>query len=193
MTIFLCDSSTSETISPIDNDRWSEWLRGTCFDSRYHFTFISTQVNMSQVPEQATKATGDWSQLLRDKVVFVTGAGGAIGSAIAETCAVHGARVAVADVNRAAADQTVAKIVSEHADKKDDVISIELDVTDEVAIQSAVQRVVEKWKTIDVLVNKYVKDFKMLINRSCFPLLLVPRYSHLVQSKMSQQKHGRKC
>jgi NADP-dependent 3-hydroxy acid dehydrogenase YdfG len=35
------------------------------------------------------------------------------------------------------------------------VIAIELDVTDEQAIQNAVKSVVDKWNTIDVLVNKY--------------------------------------
>ncbi|CAF1176692.1 unnamed protein product [Adineta ricciae] len=108
---------------------------------------------MSIVPEQATKASGDWSQLLREKVVFVTGAGGAIGSAIAQTCALHGARVVVADVKKEAADKTVTKFLEEHVDMKDNVISIELDVTNEENIQNAVKHVVEKWKTIDVLIN----------------------------------------
>ncbi|UJR23855.1 hypothetical protein I4U23_026830 [Adineta vaga] len=108
---------------------------------------------MSIVPEQATKPTGDWSQLLRDKIVFVTGAGGAIGSAIAHTCALHGARVVIADIKKDAADQTVTKILNEHADKKDNVMSVELDVTKEEDIQKVVKNVVEKWKTIDVLIN----------------------------------------
>ena len=51
---------------------------------------------MSTAPEQATKPSDDWSKLLLNKVVFVTGAGGAIGASIAQTCALHGARVAVA-------------------------------------------------------------------------------------------------
>ena len=113
---------------------------------------------MSIVPEQATKASGDWSQLLREKVVFVTGAGGAIGSAIARTCALHGARVVVADVKKEAADKTVTEFLEEHTDMKDNVISIELDVTNEESIQNAVKHVVEKWKTIDVLINKYENE-----------------------------------
>ncbi len=46
---------------------------------------------ISAAPEQASKPSGDWSRLLLDKVVFVTGAGGAIGAPIAQACAAHGA------------------------------------------------------------------------------------------------------
>ena len=112
---------------------------------------------MSTAPEQATKPSGNWSQLLLNKVVFVTGAGGAIGASIAQTCALHGARVVVADVNKTAADEVVQKVISDHESTKDSIIAIELDVTNEEAIQNAVKTVVEKWNTIDVLVNKYVK------------------------------------
>ncbi|CAF0757389.1 unnamed protein product [Rotaria sordida] len=108
---------------------------------------------MATIPEQASKASGDWSRLLVDKVVFVTGAGGAIGSTIAQTCALHGARVVVADVNKNTADETVTKMINEDANKKDYMMSIELDVTNEQSIQNAVKSVVDKWNTIDILVN----------------------------------------
>ena len=109
---------------------------------------------MSALPEQASKSSGDWSRLLVNKVVFVTGAGGGIGSAIAHTCALHGASVAIGDINKKAADDVVTKIINEDSTKKDQVIAIELDVTDEASIQNAVASVVDRWKTIDVLVNK---------------------------------------
>jgi NAD(P)-dependent dehydrogenase (short-subunit alcohol dehydrogenase family) len=111
---------------------------------------------MSAAPEQATKPSGDWSRLLLNKVVIVTGAGGGIGSVIAHTCASHGARVLVADINKKAADEVVAKIISEDETKKDYLIAIELDVTNEQSIENAVKIVVNKWNTVDVLVNKYV-------------------------------------
>ena len=109
---------------------------------------------MATVSEQTTKPSGDWSRLLTDKVVFVTGAGGAIGASIAQTCALHGARVVVADVNKTAADEVVAKIIGGDTNKNDYAMAIELDVVDEQAIQNAVKTVVDKWNTIDVLVNK---------------------------------------
>lgn len=109
---------------------------------------------MATGSQQTMKPSGDWSRLLADKVVFVTGAGGAIGASIARTCALHGARVVVADINKVAADEVVAKIIAEDTIKSDDVMAIELDVVDEQAIQNAVKTVVDKWNTIDVLVNK---------------------------------------
>jgi NAD(P)-dependent dehydrogenase (short-subunit alcohol dehydrogenase family) len=114
---------------------------------------------MATVPEQATKPSGDWSQLLKDKVVIVTGAGGGIGSVIAETCVLHGARVVVADVNKKAADTVVAKIVNADSTRQEYVLALELDVSDEQSIENGVKGVVEKWNTVDVLVNKYVTYF----------------------------------
>lgn len=111
---------------------------------------------MATAPEQASKASGDWSRLLTNKVVLVTGAGGGIGSAIAHTCVLHGARVVVADINKQAADDVVKKIVGEDATREDYAMSAGLDVTDEQSIESVVKTVVEKWSTVDVLVNKYV-------------------------------------
>jgi NAD(P)-dependent dehydrogenase (short-subunit alcohol dehydrogenase family) len=109
---------------------------------------------MSAAPEQASKASGDWSRLLPNKVVIITGAGGGIGSAIAHTFVLHGARVLVADVNKKAADEVVTKITNEDETRKDYVMAIELDVTDEQSIQNAVKTVLDKWNTVDVLVNK---------------------------------------
>lgn len=110
---------------------------------------------MSTISEQASRPSGDWSRLLTGKVVFVTGAGGAIGATIAQTCVLHGARVAAGDIDKKAADETVAKMINEDASRKDFMIAIEVDVANEKSIQNAVQLVVDKWNTIDVLVNKY--------------------------------------
>lgn len=109
---------------------------------------------MATAPEQATKPSGDWSRLLPNKVVIVTGAGGGIGSVIAETFALHGARVVVADVNKNAAEEVVKKILTDDETKKDSVLALELDVSNEQSVQSVVQTVVDKWNTVDVLVNK---------------------------------------
>jgi hypothetical protein len=51
---------------------------------------------MSGAPEQASKPSGDWSRLLQNKVVIITGVDGDIVSAIAHTCVLHGACVVVA-------------------------------------------------------------------------------------------------
>ena len=99
-------------------------------------------------------ASNNWSQILSDKVVFITGAGGGIGSAIAQTCFLQGARVAVTDVNKAAADKTVAEILADQNEKESDrILSLELNTVDEKAIEQAVKQVVDKWGTIHVLAN----------------------------------------
>ncbi len=123
---------------------------------------------MSTAPDQATKPSGDWSQLLANKVVIVTGAGGGLGSAIVHACALHGARVLVADINKKAADEVVAKIISEDETRKDYLISIELDVANEQSIENAVKTVVDKWNTVDVLVNKYDNYLMKINNIDCF-------------------------
>ncbi|CAF1415787.1 unnamed protein product [Adineta ricciae] len=94
-----------------------------------------------------------WSQVLQDKVVFITGAGGGIGSAIAKTSALHGARVVVSDVNKTSADKVVENIIETDEQQSDRVLSLELDTVNEQAIEQAVKVVVEKWGTIHVLVN----------------------------------------
>jgi NAD(P)-dependent dehydrogenase (short-subunit alcohol dehydrogenase family) len=129
-------------------------------ETKYIRRVLSTITTMFSLSEKIATASGDWSHLLHDKVVFITGAGGGIGSAISLTCALHGARVAVSDVDKAAADNVAATIIGSkdgEVEKTDRVISLELDTVDEQAIQKAVKMVVDKWGTIDVLVNTYVQ------------------------------------
>ncbi len=97
-----------------------------------------------------------WSQILLDKVVFITGAGGGIGSAISRTCALHGARIVVSDINKSAADKVVADILENQNEISERIMSLELGTVDEQAIEQAVKKVVDKWGTIHVLVNVYV-------------------------------------
>jgi NAD(P)-dependent dehydrogenase (short-subunit alcohol dehydrogenase family) len=102
------------------------------------------------------EASNKWSQILQDKVVFITGAGGGIGSAISQTCALQGARVVVSDINISAADKVVADILENENQESDRIMSLELDTVDEQAIEQAVKKVVDKWGTIHILVNAYV-------------------------------------
>ena len=94
-----------------------------------------------------------WSKILLDKVVFITGAGGGIGSAIVRTAALQGARVVVSDINKAASDKVVEAMISDDDNLKDRLISLQLDTVSEEAIQQAVKHVVDVWGTVDVLVN----------------------------------------
>ncbi|CAF0869037.1 unnamed protein product [Didymodactylos carnosus] len=100
--------------------------------------------------DQSSKPNGDWTNLLRNKVVFLTGGGGHIGRSIAHTCFLHGAKVVVGDVNLQAANDTTKQISAENQDR---LLSVHLDVTDENSIKHAVKVGVDKWNAIDILVN----------------------------------------
>ncbi|CAF0789855.1 unnamed protein product [Adineta ricciae] len=108
---------------------------------------------MSSIDENNCKAMNGWFQVLQEKVVFIVGAAGGIGSAICQVCVSQGARVVIADVDKVAADQLLMKLRGDNEQIADRLISLQLDVTDEQAIEKAVQAVVDKWNTISVLIN----------------------------------------
>ena len=83
---------------------------------------------------------------LKDKVALVTGGARGIGAAIVERYVAEGARVAVADVNLAAAQETAAR----HGER---ALPVALDVAKTASIEAAVESVVSRWGAIDVLVN----------------------------------------
>jgi NAD(P)-dependent dehydrogenase (short-subunit alcohol dehydrogenase family) len=80
---------------------------------------------------------------LEDKVALVTGAAQGIGNAIAKGLAAEGARIAVADLNRA----------EEAAEEFVDGIGLTADVADEAQVERMAQEVVERFGRIDILVN----------------------------------------
>jgi 3-hydroxybutyrate dehydrogenase len=86
---------------------------------------------------------------LKDKVAIVTGAASGIGKEIAQTYAREGAKVAIADLNRDAADATAAEIKRGGGQ----AMGIAMDVTDENAVSSGVAAVVAAYGGVDVLVS----------------------------------------
>ena len=83
---------------------------------------------------------------LTGKVAMVTGGARGIGSAIVDRYVAEGARVAVADISLAQAQETAAR----HGDK---AFAVEVDVTKIASIESAVATVASRWGGIDILVN----------------------------------------
>ena len=86
---------------------------------------------------------------LKDKVAIVTGAASGIGKQIAVTYAREGARVAVADLNAAAAEAAAAEIRAAGGQ----AMGVAMDVTDEDAVNQGVAQVVAAWGGVDVLVS----------------------------------------
>ena len=86
---------------------------------------------------------------LKGNVAIVTGAASGIGREIARTYAREGARVAIADLNRGAAEQTAAELNREGAE----ALAVTVDVTDEQQVDAAVAAVVSAWGGVDILVS----------------------------------------
>ncbi len=77
----------------------------------------------------------------QDKVIIVTGAGRGLGRAYAERLASEGARVAIAEIDAAAASGTAAEIRGHGAD----AIFIETDVSSKEGTEAMAARVLETW------------------------------------------------
>ena len=86
---------------------------------------------------------------LAGKTAYVTGAASGIGLAIAELYAREGAKVAIADLNQAAADAAATKIKG--AGGK--AIGLAVDVSNEQQVDSTVDRAAQEFGGIDILVS----------------------------------------
>ncbi len=83
---------------------------------------------------------------LAGKVAIITGAAGGIGAATSRLFAARGAQVALADVNRAAAQAVAAEIGTA-------ALPVELDLAQEHSIRSMIATVLDRFGRIDVLNN----------------------------------------
>jgi D-sorbitol dehydrogenase (acceptor) len=94
---------------------------------------------------------------LKDKVALVTGGARGIGAAIADRHVAGGARVAVADISLADAEETEAR----HGDR---AVAVALDVTKAASIEAAVESVVQRWGGVDILVyNAAIFDMAPIV------------------------------
>ena len=83
------------------------------------------------------------------KIAIVTGGGGGIGGAIVRRFAQEGARLAVADIDAAAAKAGAAAA----AKSGTEALALTIDVTDKKSVESMVKATLERWGRIDILVN----------------------------------------
>ena len=89
------------------------------------------------------------STKLQDKIAIVTGAASGIGLAIAEIYAREGAKVAIADLNMAAAQAAAEKLNAQGQT----AMAVAADVSDEGQVNAAVAAVVKAWGGVDILVS----------------------------------------
>ncbi len=94
---------------------------------------------------------------LDGKVAVVTGGAGGIGEALALGLGIHGANVVVSSRNQEAIDK-VAEKITEASGKE--AVAVASDVTDESSVQAMVDKVVEKFGKIDILVNAMGMNIK---------------------------------
>jgi len=83
------------------------------------------------------------------KTVVVTGGGGGIGGAASRRFSRQGARVAVFDLNLAAARKVANDILADGGQAE----AIDCDITDRASVDGAVAATIERFGAIDVLVN----------------------------------------
>jgi NAD(P)-dependent dehydrogenase (short-subunit alcohol dehydrogenase family) len=83
------------------------------------------------------------------KVALITGAGRGIGRVIAETFAVHGAKVAINDITPINLNHTLAEVRANQGEVRDYVV----DISKKMSIQAMINNILDEWGQIDFLIN----------------------------------------
>ena len=86
---------------------------------------------------------------VKDKVIIITGGGGALGGAMGSYLAAQGARIVVLSRR----EETVQSMVDELKASGGEVLGLAADVLDEEQLKAANDKIIEKWGQIDVLIN----------------------------------------
>jgi 3-hydroxybutyrate dehydrogenase len=108
---------------------------------------------------------------LKDKSAIITGAASGIGKEIALVFAREGVNVAIADLNKDAADATANEIRASGRQ----AVGVAMNVTDEQAVNDGVATVVRAFGGVDILVSNAgiqivhaLEDFTYLTGKRCW-------------------------
>jgi len=86
---------------------------------------------------------------IKDKVAVITGAGGVLGNSMAKSLAQAGAKIVVLDIRQESIDKTIHEIKSSGGRS----VGFLCNVLDINSLEETSKNIVEKWETIDILVN----------------------------------------
>jgi len=89
-------------------------------------------------------------RILQDQIAIVTGGAQGLGEAICHRLAGEGAHVVVADLNMKGAERVAADIMAQ-TDRR--AIAVQVDVTDEAQVAAMVDRAVQEFGRLDILVS----------------------------------------
>src|SRR5689334_16123327 len=101
---------------------------------------------------------------LVNRVAVVTGAGHGIGKAYARRLAQEGARVVIAELDRAAGESAAAELRGNELE----VLAIQTDVADQTSVQRMVDQTVSAYGSLDILVNNAAIFVTIPMSRSTF-------------------------
>lgn len=90
---------------------------------------------------------------LKDKVILLTGSTRGIGYEVAKAFLKEGAKVTICGTNQERAEKSLYKIKEELNNIEIDAIAIGADIRSDEEVKTMVQRTMDKWGRIDVLVN----------------------------------------
>ncbi|MDN7246508.1 3-hydroxybutyrate dehydrogenase [Planococcus sp. 1R117A] len=93
--------------------------------------------------------------MVENKVVFITGAASGIGYEISADFAEAGAKIVLTDIN----EEAVKKAAQTLKDQGHEVIGIKVDVTNETELAQAINKTVETFGSLDVLINNAGMQF----------------------------------
>lgn len=132
----------------------------------------------------------------QNRVVFITGSASGIGKALAESFAAAGAKLAIADLDRAKAQAVAAELQA----KGTEALGFGCDVSDEAQLQAAIEGTVDAFGRLDVLVNNAglqfvapIEDFPTAKFEQMVKILLVAPFTAIKHAfpVMKRQGYGR--